>query len=513
MKKNLWLVAQEIPGGTLFMMSVFCRHFAQVWPKIGLGDKIKVYFSYFKKDFCQMWYKKQEFDAEAEFLAKKMIKNPSWSLKKLDQIEKWSKKFIAESKNFAKLPFSKMRSNEMIRAYKKVLKWHELAHSRAAAITWHADHNQERVTKAIKNMILKQIKKRRLNLELVTIFSILSTPLEKSFVAKEEKEFLNIAEKIFTRPKVRKIFKTTKLGSLERKIKKQDPKIFKLLFSHFQKWAWLPYGYKGPAYTFLDFLERWQTLVCENASPKGLLAEISDKEKNLARKQKEYLAKLKFNSHQLKLIKLAQRLAFVEDLGKEALSHGMYCYEPFFREVAKCLGLTLEQVWAMNAWEIEKFLRKGTTPKKELLARTKEAIAFSDRKKYIVWTGKKARDFFNKIPKEKIIPKKIKEFLGISACPGKAKGVVKIIEAPKDMIKMKQGDILVSKATSPSLVPAMKKAAAIITNSGGLTCHAAVVSRELNIPCIVGTKIANRVLKDGDIIEVDATKGIVKKIS
>ena len=81
-----------------------------------------------------------------------------------------------------------------------------------------------------------------------------------------------------------------------------------------------------------------------------------------------------------------------------------------------------------------------------------------------------------------------------------------------DLEKFKEGDILVSFSTNPSLVPAMNKAAAIITNAGGVTCHAAIVSRELKTPCIIGTKIATKVLHDGDFVEVDANKGIVKII-
>lgn len=80
------------------------------------------------------------------------------------------------------------------------------------------------------------------------------------------------------------------------------------------------------------------------------------------------------------------------------------------------------------------------------------------------------------------------------------------------MKKFQKGDILVSVATDPDIVPAMKKAAAIVTEQGGITSHAAIVSRELGIPCIIGTKIATRVLKDGDMVEVDANKGTVKKI-
>ena len=64
--------------------------------------------------------------------------------------------------------------------------------------------------------------------------------------------------------------------------------------------------------------------------------------------------------------------------------------------------------------------------------------------------------------------------------------------------------------TNPTYVPAMQKAAAVITDEGGLLCHAAIVSRELKVPCIIGTKVATKVLKDGDRVEVDAKKGVVK---
>ena len=77
---------------------------------------------------------------------------------------------------------------------------------------------------------------------------------------------------------------------------------------------------------------------------------------------------------------------------------------------------------------------------------------------------------------------------------------------------MGQGDILVTEMTTPDFVPAMKRASAIVTDKGGITCHAAIVSRELNIPCVIGTKIATKVFKDGDVVEVNATSGVVKKV-
>ena len=77
---------------------------------------------------------------------------------------------------------------------------------------------------------------------------------------------------------------------------------------------------------------------------------------------------------------------------------------------------------------------------------------------------------------------------------------------------MKKGDILVAGMTSPEFIVVMRKARAVITDQGGMTAHAAIVSRELRIPCLVGTKIATQVLQDGDLVEVDADRGIVKKL-
>lgn len=96
---------------------------------------------------------------------------------------------------------------------------------------------------------------------------------------------------------------------------------------------------------------------------------------------------------------------------------------------------------------------------------------------------------------------------GITASPGVTKGKVKIILGPSEVGKMEKGDILVTAMTNPLFVPAMEKAAAIVTDEGGITCHAAIVSRELGIPCVVGTKRATKVLGDGMEIVVDGKSG------
>ena len=100
---------------------------------------------------------------------------------------------------------------------------------------------------------------------------------------------------------------------------------------------------------------------------------------------------------------------------------------------------------------------------------------------------------------------------GAAASLGSAFGSVKIIHKPTEIDKVLEGDILVTEMTTPDYVPAMRKAAAIITDVGGRTCHAAIVSRELGIPCVVGTGTATATLKTGQIVTVDGAKGLVYK--
>lgn len=98
---------------------------------------------------------------------------------------------------------------------------------------------------------------------------------------------------------------------------------------------------------------------------------------------------------------------------------------------------------------------------------------------------------------------------GLGAAPGVASGIVKIITSGRDLDKIKQGDIMVTKMTMPDMVPGMKRAGAIVTDEGGMASHAAIVSRELGCPAVVGTKKATSILKDGMEISVDGGKGMV----
>ncbi len=109
-------------------------------------------------------------------------------------------------------------------------------------------------------------------------------------------------------------------------------------------------------------------------------------------------------------------------------------------------------------------------------------------------------------------PTQLDKLKGFCACQGYAKGKVAVIFNREQLNKIEDGGILVAPMTTPLFMPAMQKAVAFVTDEGGLLSHAAIIAREMKKPCVIGTKIATQVLKDGDLVEVDANKGIVRKI-
>lgn len=165
----------------------------------------------------------------------------------------------------------------------------------------------------------------------------------------------------------------------------------------------------------------------------------------------------------------------------------------------------------LSVEEVKDFIVKGELPKRYILEKRARG--------YIYFSGKiiPIRNFEKFLAKKNLYIEKIEktasEFKGVVACKGGfIRGRVKSIFNSQEATFFRKGDILVTPMTSPEYLSAMKKAKAIVTDEGGLTCHAAIVSRELNKPCIIGTKIATKVLKDGNLIEVDADKGIVRKL-
>ncbi len=182
---------------------------------------------------------------------------------------------------------------------------------------------------------------------------------------------------------------------------------------------------------------------------------------------------------------------------------------PLFNEIAKHTGSTRHQIAYCTYGEIEKALiQHAKLPLKLANLRIQGYVMYiKEKNMHFSVKSKDIKTYTNKIsgPKNSVLK-------GMVANPGKATGKAVIVKNSKDFAKMRTGNILIAVTTHPEFVPVMQKASAIVTDEGGITSHAAIVSRELGIPCVVRTHHASKVFKDGNLVEVDANNGMVRKI-
>lgn len=195
----------------------------------------------------------------------------------------------------------------------------------------------------------------------------------------------------------------------------------------------------------------------------------------------------------------------------------VYCVskiDAMFLEIARRLNLTRDELIMARGCEVVEALRGHCLDmlRQKLQNRLKNHALFLEKGKIFIYAGKQLELYHRKATRESGTCHGLKVLHGQGASPGTVRGVVKLVRDSQDISKMNQGDILVASATYPALVTIMERAAAIVTDEGGLLSHAAIVSRELGIPCVIGTKIATEVLKDGDEVEVDATHGVIRKL-
>jgi phosphohistidine swiveling domain-containing protein len=204
-------------------------------------------------------------------------------------------------------------------------------------------------------------------------------------------------------------------------------------------------------------------------------------------------------------------------LFKEARIYSEHVYsstELFFRGLMRIIaekeGRDADALTCLTRSEFEKYLEQHTLPDEDVLRSRfrKSALYFENGIQELIGVDDAAT-----VEKALYrVSSDISELTGVGVFTGVVKGVTRIVTDPHNPGQFENGNILVTGMTRPEFMPLIKKAGAIVTDVGGVLCHAAITARELQKPCVVGTHSATRILKDGDIVEVDAEKGIVRKI-
>jgi phosphohistidine swiveling domain-containing protein len=274
---------------------------------------------------------------------------------------------------------------------------------------------------------------------------------------------------------------------------------------HIEKFGWLfTHHFLGDPMTRDDVLETVQKM------QGGIYDPQKTAEENTVRKAS--LDKIKaINSAIARHIETAQDYAYLRTYRIDIANEADFHFRAFFNEVANRMSITYDDFLQLNADEIIKWL-KGSIDTE-----------------YVKKTVRKRREYFvtylvddNKIywfeGKENFIAESVKEqpknlvLTGKVAQRGKVSGTVKVVYCKEEIEKVNDGDILVSPMTTPEMMIAIMKCAGIVTDEGGVACHAAQISREFSIPCVIGTLDASTLLHDGDTVEIiaDGIDGTVK---
>lgn len=361
----------------------------------------------------------------------------------------------------------------------------------------------------LTNYLRKILEKRKELEKFNEYFNLLIMPCQKSFATEEKKSLSKLALEINKKLKLKKLFNRD-IKFIIKEIKKY-PTIDKKIEQHTHKFQWIPYNYGAYLLTKRHFIKEIKDLITRDKA-KEELNKIKQKYNGLEKKQEEIAKKIGIDKYHQKLFESLRWNGYIIDYKKKifTISH-YYINSTLMKEISK--RLSIKQGFAHCILEDEMknaLLNNKLVSFKILESRYKKSIIFVSNGKFKLMIEREADKFLKDKgigEKEKI---ELKEVQGKVANAGMVKGKAKIIPSPKDFKKMKQGNILITHMTTPEFMPIIKKAVAIVTDEGGITCHAAIISREMNIPCVIGTKNATKVFKDNDLIEVNANDGIVK---
>ena len=327
------------------------------------------------------------------------------------------------------------------------------------------------------------------------VLILLSTPNSRSYTKKEELDVLASAVKI-------------KEG--ESNIKTEAKKLAK-------KYFWIPFDYVGPElWDEKHYADRISALLRAEASIiKKEIGENKIAQKQLATDQRNQINKLNLPENIVARFEAMKEIAVLQDEKKAITTECHYYLQNLYKEIGGRTNNDYRDFYLLLNEELRSVMKNKINVKKLAEERIDFSVVMLKNGKVKIIKEREARKFIKKagvsLPSEERT-EGMKEVKGISASAGKMRGTIRVLLSARELDKINQGEVLVATMTTPDYVPAMKKAAAVITDEGGITCHAAIVSRELGIPCIIGTKIATKVFKDGDLVEVDADKGVVKII-
>lgn len=265
---------------------------------------------------------------------------------------------------------------------------------------------------------------------------------------------------------------------------------------HFEEYRYIHSAYGADPYGFDYYLERYNELAEKGKSHVNTkLRQMEEADKRSAQRREEYLKKIDHSEQLQELVELMADLGTLRDRNKALLGRSTKYREQLLDEIAKRTSVPREKINWYFLRELCELLDKGERIDDETIALRKEGMVFT-RGEYV--------EIGVSFDVEDETPNVLE---GDCASVGTYEGVVRVVGDSTDSERMDFGDIMVAPGTDFDLINAMQRAGAIITEEGGVLSHAAVISRELDIPCIIGVEGATELLDEGQRVRVDADRG------
>ncbi|PIR74463.1 MAG: hypothetical protein COU35_02505 [Candidatus Magasanikbacteria bacterium CG10_big_fil_rev_8_21_14_0_10_47_10] len=427
-----------------------------------------------------MYFESNEFMQAGRRLLERIKEDPSIMRNILQRIDTYADELLQASSRMREQTVAALTDRGLFEWYKKTYAIHEPLWVLGQAVNY-LEHENSLLMPLLKNSLLEDgVPQSRVQ----SVLMVLTTSPRYSFMQAEEQDLLKIAT-----------------GDSSASVE-----------DHWKKYQWMGYGWAGPPYDISYYQDRLELLEGDRERSRSFVKSEDAYALDVEAKKREVKKEYSFSEKTLAFA------GFVEDIirlkaYRVDVSHQYYwSMEPYFREIGRRKHLSVRQLQAVLPPEMEDLLLHGRFDENQLNARWTQDVIFIKEGTMQEEPGPIAREYLAALEDITGFDTLPDELSGDCGSPGSARGEVCIIVDPKDIGTMEQDAILVSHMTDPRFVPAMKKARAIVAEIGGITCHAAIVARELGIPCVIGVKKATKFLKDGDRIEVDADNGVVKKI-
>lgn len=319
--------------------------------------------------------------------------------------------------------------------------------------------------------------------------AVLSAPAELTFYREEEKDLIEISR-----------------SEKEQRAEKTK--------EHTKRYFWIYNSYLEAKVLDEQFFNR-ELERLEKTDYNELYGEIINYQEKIKEEKNKVIADYGLDDEAKQIVGLMEEFAIWQDKRKKDNFYANHYVDLFAGEISRRLSISITDLRNLTYQEVAEFLASGDDKFRELIAaRNREPVVYYH-------SGKGEWRVLDTVETARIVDKLDNQQLavqgniiqGIVGSMGKSKyfrGAVKVLGSAGELGKIEAGDIMVAAMTAPDYVAGMKKAGAVITDEGGITCHAAIVCRELGIPCIVGAKVATKMLKDGDIVEIHGGRGIIK---